>query len=75
MVSYYNFRTGGSDEYEHAWLLDDYTDYIPQNVAAKGLYHCYISQGNDPFRAFLKTLCACVGEAMPEKKCLLEAIT
>lgn len=56
---WHNFKTG---EYELIDTPADFSDYIPQDPAAQGLYSVYIQLGDKPLEAALKVLLACVGE-------------
>lgn len=55
-----NMRTGETD-----WRStppQDFTDYIPQDGLAQGIYRRYMQLGDTPLEAALKVLKICVGE-------------
>lgn len=55
-LCWYNFRTGESDYI--LGIPSRLTDYIPQDVAAQGLYQSYIGLGEAPLVAMSHVLAA-----------------
>jgi len=56
---WYNFATKA---HEYIETPEDFTNYIPQQPAAQGLYQLYIEMGETPTEAAIKVYTACVGE-------------
>jgi hypothetical protein len=56
---WYNYKTG---KHEYHSTPADYTDYLPQNRAAQGLYCLYQRMGKSPSEAAIAVLTACIGE-------------
>jgi len=57
-LRWFNFKTG---EFELIENPTDFTNYIPQSVAAQGLYKCLIELGNDQTASAIMVLEACAG--------------
>lgn len=57
---WHNFKTGESDHHEGCPPDDKMKEYIPQLLAAQGLYDCYIGQGSTPMESMGKVLKASI---------------
>ena len=59
-MAWYNFAT---KEYEYLYdTPTDFTNYIPQDPSAIGLYECYIELGETPVEAAVAVLSVCAGK-------------
>jgi len=56
---WFNYAT---QQHEYIETPTDFTNYIPQQPAAIGMYRCYIEMGMTPIEAARRVLTACVGE-------------
>jgi len=57
--AWFNYKT---NDYEYRDTPEDFTDYIPQDRVAQGLYKCHLALGETPINAARKTLSAYVGK-------------
>ena len=60
--NWFNWFNYATQQHEYRSTPADFTNYIPQNPAAQGLYQCYIQMGETPIEAAIKVCRACVGE-------------
>jgi len=50
---WYNFRTKKMDPVESGKIIENYKDYLPQDMAVQTLYQTYILMGKTPTEAFI----------------------
>jgi hypothetical protein len=66
MESWYNYVT---EQYEFIPTPSDFRVFIPQSVAAQGLYNCHLTLGKSPIQAAIEVLSICAGVDKKELCC------